>query len=138
MALRHFIDRFGATASLLCALHCALLPLLLALLPAMGLGFLADHRFERAFVVFSVSLALLSLGFGFRRHRRLAAFLFMAPGVVLLAIGSVIDPEHTGSMHAILVSLGGFLIVAAHVSNLRLAHGHDHGDGCRCGLPTAQ
>ena len=34
-------DRFGATASFLCAVHCALLPLVIAALPAIGLGFLA-------------------------------------------------------------------------------------------------
>src|SRR5690606_22177923 len=34
-------DRLGAFGAFLCAAHCALIPLALALLPAMGLGFLA-------------------------------------------------------------------------------------------------
>ncbi|HXD83673.1 MAG TPA: MerC domain-containing protein, partial [Rudaea sp.] len=49
-ALAHAADRLGAAASLLCAVHCAALPFVLALLPALGLGFLANHGFERAFI----------------------------------------------------------------------------------------
>src|SRR6478672_8405035 len=51
-------DRFGATASFLCAIHCALLPFVIAVLPALGLAFLADHRFERGFIAFASVLAL--------------------------------------------------------------------------------
>src|SRR5690348_9027020 len=50
-------DRVGATASFLCAVHCALLPFVIALLPLIGLGFLADHRFERVFVACAAALA---------------------------------------------------------------------------------
>ena len=34
----HVADRVGATASFLCAIHCALLPFVLTLLPLLGLG----------------------------------------------------------------------------------------------------
>ena len=62
-------DRVGAIASFLCAVHCAVLPFVLALLPFVGLGFLADHRFERIFVLFACGLATLALGRGFRRNQ---------------------------------------------------------------------
>ena len=55
-------DRLGATASFLCAIHCAALPFVLAVLPLLGLSFLADHRFERGFVMFACALALTALG----------------------------------------------------------------------------
>ena len=32
------LDRIGASGSLLCAIHCALLPLLIALLPSLGIA----------------------------------------------------------------------------------------------------
>ena len=32
------LDHLGATGSLLCALHCALLPMLIALLPSLGVS----------------------------------------------------------------------------------------------------
>lgn len=122
-------DRFGATASFLCAVHCALLPLVLALLPALGLGFLADHRFERGFVAFACVLALTSLIVGFRRHQRFGAFGFLAPGIALLLAGLVFEYESM-VVHAALVATGGSLVALAHLINLRLAHGHVHDAAC--------
>ncbi|MEO7072934.1 MAG: MerC domain-containing protein, partial [Rhodanobacter sp.] len=60
-SLWHAADRVGATASFLCAVHCAALPFVLALLPFVGLGFLADHRFERGFVLFACVLGGIAL-----------------------------------------------------------------------------
>ncbi|TCO40848.1 MerC mercury resistance protein [Dokdonella fugitiva] len=125
-----FADRFGATASFACALHCAALPLLLAILPALGLGFLADHAFERAFIAFASALALASLAFGFRRHRRFRAFGFLVPGVLLLVAGVVVDVDGRPFVHALLVSFGGMLVALSHLANLRLAHAHVHDAAC--------
>ena len=125
-----FADRFGATASLLCALHCAVLPLVIAALPALGLGFLANHAFERVFIACASVLALASLALGFRRHRRVRAFWFLVPGVVLLLLGIVIDIDGQPLGHALLVSLGGTLVALSHLTNLRLAHGHVHDAAC--------
>ena len=35
---RSLLDRFGATGSMICAVHCALTPLLLAAIPSLGLS----------------------------------------------------------------------------------------------------
>lgn len=125
-------DRVGATASFLCAVHCALLPLLIAVLPALGLGFLADHGFERGFVLFAVILAFSTMLAGFRRHHHLRAFWFLIPGALLLLTGVLIDLEHTGPLHAVLLASGGTLVALAHLINLRLGHwGHVHDAYCR-------
>ena len=58
---RLFLDRFGAAGSLLCAIHCALLPALLALAPSLGLSFWLSDGLERAVVVFVTFLGLFSL-----------------------------------------------------------------------------
>jgi hypothetical protein len=123
-------DRFGATASFLCAVHCALLPLVIAALPAIGLGFLANHRFERGFIAFASVLALTTLIVGFRRHHRFRAFWFVVPGILLLAAGIVVDFDESATAHAVLVAMGGTLVAASHLTNLRLAHGHVHDAAC--------
>jgi uncharacterized membrane protein YjjB (DUF3815 family) len=125
-----FADRFGATASFLCAVHCALLPLVVASLPAIGLSFLANHRFERGFITFASALALTMLIVGFRRHRQFRAFWFLVPGIVLLAAGIVVDFEGNAIAHAVLVAMGGTLVALSHLTNLRLAHGHVHDAAC--------
>jgi MerC mercury resistance protein len=129
--LARFADRFGASASFLCAVHCALLPLVIAVLPALGLGFLADHRYERGFIAFASVLALSTLLAGRRRHQRWQAFGFLLPGLTLLAAGISVDSDHASMLHAMLVGLGGTLVAAAHLTNLRLAHAHVHDADCR-------
>ena len=123
-------DRFGATASSLCAVHCALLPLVIATLPAIGLGALANHAYERAFIAFASVLAVTTFIVGFRRHRRFRAFWFLAPGILLLAAGIVVDFDENAMLHAVLVAMGGTLVAASHLTNLRLAHGHVHDAAC--------
>jgi hypothetical protein len=130
-------DRVGATASLLCAVHCAALPFVLALLPALGLGFLADHGFEHGFIACASVFAVVTLIYGYRRHRVRRAFIFLLPGLALLwAGGFMFDASDTLVLHATLVALGGTCVALAHLTNLRLVHGlereaccdqrHDH------------
>ena len=122
-ALAHAADRLGAMASFLCALHCAALPFVLTVLPALGLSFLGDHRFERAFIAFASLLALTSLVRGYRRHRVPAALLLLLPGLVLLWIGGwVFDTGSAPILHASLVAMGGCCVALAHIVNLRLTH----------------
>lgn len=118
-------DRFGATASFLCAVHCALLPFVIAVLPALGLAFLADHAIERGFVVFACTLATTMLLLGYRRHRRLNALFVLLPALILLLAGVIVDFEQAAVTHAWLVSTGGSLLALAHLVNLRLSHVHD-------------
>jgi hypothetical protein len=122
-ALAHAADRIGATASFLCAVHCAALPFVIAILPALGLSFLADHRFERIFIACASCLALAALIRGYRRHRVASALYFAGVGLVLLWSGAwLFDAERTLGVHATLVTLGGCAVAFAHVLNLRLTH----------------
>lgn len=124
-------DRVGATASFLCAIHCAVLPFVLAALPAFGLGFLADHGFERGFILGASVLALGTVIHGYRRHRVRRALALLLPGLLLLWIGGFVMDSHTTLVwHALLVALGGSCIAAAHLTNLRLVHVHDHSACC--------
>ncbi len=131
MKKRLFIDKFGSAASVFCALHCALLPILLALLPALGIGFLAWSGLEWAFVCFASLLGLVSLWMGYQRHRVYRALLFLIPGLFLVWAG-VLAPSihHTVVLHAVVMSVGGTLIAVAHLINLRLNHGHVHDASC--------
>jgi membrane-bound ClpP family serine protease len=124
-------DRIGATASFLCAIHCAVLPFVLAALPAFGLGFLADHGFERGFIIGASLLALGTVIHGYRRHRVRRALALLLPGLMLLWIGGfVMDAHSTLMWHALFVALGGSCVAAAHLTNLRLVHVHDHSACC--------
>ncbi len=130
----HVADRVGATASFLCAIHCAALPFVLALLPFIGLQFLADHRFERGFVFFACALALFALITGYRRQRPLPLMLAI-PGLLLLIFGVTWAEGISIIVHSVLVTIGGLLVASSHFvnlrSDLRRSHaGHVHGPQC--------
>ena len=136
--IHRLADRFGATASFLCAVHCAALPLIIAALPALGLSFLANHRFERGFIAFASVLATTTFILGFRRHRRFRAFWFLVPGLLFLTAGVIVDFDQSAVAHAVLVSIGGTLVAVSHLTNLRLAHGHVHNAACEHQLKPAR
>src|SRR5574337_348715 len=118
------VDRIGATASMLCAVHCALLPFVLALLPLIGLGFLAGHTFERIFVGCAAALACASILTAYRRHRRPHALFLMVPGIALLVLGVVVNLDVHVVLHTASEVTGGVLVASAHITNLVLAHRH--------------
>jgi hypothetical protein len=124
--LATLVDRVGAAASMLCAVHCALLPFVLALLPLIGLEFLAGHTFERIFVACAATLACASLLSAYRRHRRPHALFLMVPGIALLVLGIAVDLDLHVVVHTASVVTGGVLVASAHVVNLVLAHRHHH------------
>jgi len=130
-SLSHWVDSLGTVGATLCAVHCALLPVALALLPVVGIGMLASAGFESAFVIFATALAVVSLWHGYRRHRAYHAMVFLAPGLVLLWAGLLIPAVHESNIaHAVAMSIGGTLVAVAHLVNLRLSQGHVHGVEC--------
>ncbi|WP_449428214.1 MerC domain-containing protein [Rhodanobacter umsongensis] len=130
----HVADRIGATASFLCAIHCAVLPFVLALLPFVGLEFLAGQRFERGFVSFACMLALFAMIRGYRRHQVALPLLLAAPGLALLLLGVTYAEHYSIILHSVLVTCGGLLVASAHFVNLRsdrrYGRGHVHGPQC--------
>lgn len=128
---RSLLDRIGATGSLVCAVHCALLPLLIAALPSLGVAVWLGEGFERVFVVFATLLGLFSVVWGYRRHRAVRALGLLLPGLVVLWLGVLYAPLHHALVpHAIAMTFGGTLVGLAHLANLRLNHGHVHDASC--------
>ena len=126
------LDRLGATGSLLCAIHCAALPMLIALLPSLGIAAWLGEGFERGFVLFATALGSVTLAWGYRRHRDVRALRLLVPGLALLWLGVAYGPLHHAVLaHAITMTTGGSLVGLAHLSNLRLSgaasgrHVHD-------------
>jgi hypothetical protein len=115
-------DRVGIAGSVLCAVHCAVVPLLVALLPAMGLGLFGGADIDQMVAVFATVLGVTSLSVGFRRHRAFRAWALLLPGLAMLWAGSFTDLHDHSTSHALLMVAGGLLIAGAHFLNLRLTH----------------
>lgn len=128
------VDRLGAAWSLLCAAHCAVLPLVLALAPSLAAGWWWSERVEQVTVALVSVVAIASLGLGWWRHRGWSALVVLVPGLSLMWLALLLPDIHESiSAHALAMACGGVLVGLAHLLNLRLARGHVHGPGCaRC------
>lgn len=128
------LDRLGATGSLLCAIHCALLPILIAALPSLGVSALVAPGLEAGFVLFASLFGLSVLVWSYRRHRAMRALALLVPGLLVLWVGVLYPPLHHSVVpHAVAMTFGGTLVGLAHVANLRLNHGHVHDASCAHG-----
>lgn len=116
------LDRAGATASFLCAIHCAVMPLVVTLLPLLGLSFLASEPVEWALLAASATLGSSSLCLGFRKHRKRQVFMVLGIALALLVAGRIFHERHFGIWGPVFMVLGGFTMMGAHLLNHRLCH----------------
>ena len=114
---RTWMDSLGTTVSIACAIQCTLFPLLISVLPMVGLGFLAGDGIEKAFIATSIVLAAASFSSGFRHHRRFYVFLFLISGLALIFTGRVWVAD--GFEIPVVVS-GTLVLTSGHLLNRRL------------------
>ena len=142
-------DYFGSLASTVCAVHCAICGFLPALFGILGLGFLLSARVEWMLVIVAIVFALTALVLGWRQHKstRVAAFLLLGIGGLLLARGLEAGSDHhhhegeahseAGEHHAghsdegdhhedsghlvgaLVGSFAGLLLLVGHILNVR-------------------
>ena len=110
-------DAIGISASVACAIHCGILPLVLTSLPFFGVNLIGNSGFESFMILLAFFIGLFSLRHGYRRHRRgLTPLLFLASGFLLLFARQV---WHQYELR--LLPFAVILIVAAHLLNIRFS-----------------
>lgn len=112
----NIVDKVGATSSFICAIHCALLPLLISVLPLVGLGFLMDETIERIILFVAIILAVVSSCWGFRVHKNCIVIITFSTAIIFLGIGSHL---HDSGGH-LLITIGGLVLVLSHMINHHL------------------
>lgn len=112
------LDWLGVSASLTCALRCALVPIVVLALPAIGASWLVSERFARAMIGLSATVALLSLIGGFRLHANAGPFVLAGAGIALLVGGEVVEGDLVPG--AVLGLAGGMFVAGAHLLNRSL------------------
>ncbi len=108
-------DFLGFSTSLLCAIHCALMPFLFTLLPLSSLQVLSNPWVEYAIIVISLCIAIASLSHGYRRHhKRGTAIAVVLTGFLGIGAGQIVESTW---FEAILTSTGALMVASAHVIN---------------------
>jgi MerC mercury resistance protein len=109
-------DALGILSSLACAIHCAVLPLLVASLPIFGFNIIHNRAFELIMILIALSIGSISLVHGYRKHHnRLLPIVFFCFGFVLL-----IAKQYWHEHEMKLLPFAVICICIAHLTNLRL------------------
>ena len=127
---RPWVDRLGIWASVACAIHCLLTPLLLSFSAVFVRLLPGEEAFHRKLAVLVAGSAALALFYGFRKHRRVRVLLLMAAGLSLI-IGTAWW-GHLFSNHWLEVGVtvcGSLLLITAHRLN------HTFCRQCECVAP---
>jgi len=121
-------DAFGIAASVACAIHCAVLPLILSSLPLFGINIIENQGFEFLMIGLAFVVGVYSLYHGRKKHHHsYYPMVLFAAGISLLFIKSML---HSHSLMLLLPAVS--LVVIAHYLNYKLCrvHNHAHADDC--------
>ena len=124
------LDKAATATSFTCAVHCALSPLLLPLLPLASRQFVGV-TLEWAFALLTLALGVISLGHSYRVvHRDPRTLALFVTGFTALMIVRVWEPPPRVEWIAIIAAAS--IIIAAHVLNLRLHRRAQAPGQCGC------
>jgi hypothetical protein len=116
------LDAIGVTASVLCAIHCAVLPLVMASLPILGINILHNTLFEYGMIGLAFAIGTAALWHGFNRHHHRLTPWFLFTGGILFLIAKEIWPAYELGLLPFAVAL----VVGAHWLNHRWCRAHGH------------
>ena len=111
------LDFLGFSASMLCAVHCSILPILLTIGAFSGLAWMQEPVVEFVFIGLSIVFASWSLVTSYlKHHNQFSPIVVVFTGFLLIILSRFVE----GAGEAIFTSVGGFTIAVAHVINWRL------------------
>jgi hypothetical protein len=115
---RNNLDKFGVMTSMLCAIHCSVLPIISSLLPLSGLSFFEKPEVEFGFIGMSLLIALYSLVPSYLKvHKSKTPSLIVLFGFGLIAFGHLAGME---AFEAYTSTIGALSIAFAHILNISL------------------
>jgi hypothetical protein len=127
-------DRLGIALSVVCMVHCLMLPLAVLALPMIAVQWLHVGAVHTLMAIVLVPVAVLALVPGLRLHRKWGVAGAMAMGLGLLSTAAFAGEGSVAHEWAVPLTIaGGAILVVAHSINLRLCRScpacAEHGDG---------
>ncbi len=125
-AARWNLDRVGAYASAICAVHCVLTGVAIGLLSVLGLDFIGSPIAEGAFYATAMTVGTWAFIHGLKKHRSMWPGTVFFVGMICLLVSHLVfghgTPGHETVGGTVFSVLGGLSLVCFHVLNQRMAH----------------
>ncbi len=131
--VQQITDKLSISLSLLCAIHCLAVPVMLALLPGFAALQLDNEAFHSWMLWAVIPASIYALTMGCKQHKRLRLLVVGGAGLILMILAVILAEEIIGeSGEKILTLLGASLVAAGHYWNFRLCRHQD----CACPEPN--
>ncbi len=116
------MKNFANWASLLCLVHCTVLPIVLIFLPTSAIYLMLDSKFEFILLTLSCALNIYNICFGIKTHRKYNIIWFFSAGLVLTLLGYFLNGhKHTDHNQInVLMILGSFMLIISNIINNKI------------------
>ena len=128
MRLKINWDALGITASVACAVHCAVLPLLLTSFPIFGFDIITNTLFEYGMIGLAFLVGAYALSHGFRKHHHR----FLPLTVFSIGILFLFAKQVWHGFHLLFLVPAVMAIISAHYLNYRFCRVHNHAHAEEC------
>ncbi len=109
------VDKIAIISAVCCALHCALLPILIGFTALAGLAIFKNPWIEYAFIISGILMAYFSLSRSLKQHHNHTPATMATIGVIILLISRL---EIVHEVETIFTVSGALFLVIAHVKNI--------------------
>ncbi len=119
------LDKIGIYASIICAIHCALLPLIIVFLPTFFVSLFINDFVEWTFLLITFLIGIVSLCFGYNKHKSYKVFPIISIGFIILLMSKILihNYKHNTPFYLnVIMLVGGFIIALSHHINNRLCN----------------
>ena len=114
-------DKIAISFSVVCALHCLLLPIAVIFLPAISATFLGSEDFHKTLLYFVIPSSIIALSVGCKMHGKYEVYSYGVIGIGTLLFASFFGHDYLGEIGEILFTLIGAVIVSlGHYKNQKL------------------
>ena len=118
---RSISDKTAISLSLLCTMHCLVLPLLAVLLPSISALPLTDEIFHVWMVIAVIPISTYALTMGCKNHKRYQIILIGSIGLLVLCVVAFFGHDLLGEeLEKAFTVIGAIIIATAHIWNYRL------------------
>lgn len=116
-----FLDSLSISASAICAIHCAAMPIILAMFPALSFLPSEDHEFHMALVWLIAPMSLLAAFLGCKKHKDIKVLSGIILGLFTLVVTAVWGHDFVGELgEKSLTVLATLILAIAHWRNYSL------------------
>ena len=111
-------DGLGIATSIACAIHCALLPIVVSSLPIFGINIIHNLFFEWGMIALAFVVGSYSLFHGYIKHHRTSTpVMIFTAGFIFLVL-----KQFFPQAEYVFLFIAVILIISAHFYNYRLCH----------------